>query len=81
MLSYSGSYSDASSIFLIVLVGGDNFPRRPNIDYENRLPKPEIDPKITDRICDRPLFLKSAFSRPTTSTYTPPNRARALNAK
>src|SRR5271170_2405929 len=30
MLSYSGSYSDASSIFLIVLVGGDDFPRRPN---------------------------------------------------
>src|SRR5580658_10793888 len=30
MLSYSGSYSDASSIFLIVLVRGDDFPRRPN---------------------------------------------------
>src|SRR5580658_2249919 len=30
MLSYSGSYSDASSIFLIVLVRRDDFPHRPN---------------------------------------------------
>src|SRR5580658_7800392 len=30
MLSYSGSYSDASSIFLIMLVRGDDFPRRLN---------------------------------------------------
>ena len=30
MLSYSGSHSDASSIFLTVLVRGDDFPRRPN---------------------------------------------------
>src|SRR5580692_11949920 len=30
MLSYSGSYSEASSIFLILLVRGDDFPRRRN---------------------------------------------------
>src|SRR5665213_4576852 len=30
MLSYSGSNSDASSIFLIVLVRGNDFPHRPN---------------------------------------------------
>src|ERR1017187_5648553 len=30
MLSYSGSYSDASSIFLIVLERGNDFPRRPS---------------------------------------------------